>query len=151
MLRTHASISLTYRRDRLEPHRFQIGWIGKALHQRIRIARGGSETLIFRKNSSKQDIVVAVRQIEFEDMLRKRQTELRRRGATRPAFEEKDFACYSADEIRVFAFDIRKLLLTGRARHLAICSRCQRRLEYWAGLVEKFDQATPVHDGKADA
>jgi hypothetical protein len=91
------------------------------------------------------------RQIEFEDMLRKRQTELRRRGATRPAFEEKDFACYTEDEIRVFAFDIRKLLLAGRARHLAICSSCQRRLEYWADLVERFDQATPMHDGKADA
>jgi len=91
------------------------------------------------------------RQIEFEDMLRKRQTELRRRGATRPAFEEKDFACYTEDEIRVFAFDIRKLLLTGRARHLAICPRCQRRLEYWADLVERFDQATPLRDGKADA
>lgn len=91
------------------------------------------------------------RQIEFEDMLAKRQTELRRRGATRPGFEEKDFACYTEDEIRVFAFDIRKLLLTGRARHLAICSHCQRRLEYWADLVERFDQATPMHDGKADA
>jgi len=91
------------------------------------------------------------RQIEFEDMLRKRQTELRRRGATRPAFVEKDFACYTEDEIRVFAFDIRKLLLMGRARHLAICSRCQRRLEYWTGLVERFDAATPLTDGKADA
>jgi len=91
------------------------------------------------------------RQIEFEDMLRKRQTELRRSGATRPAFEEKDFACYTEDEIRVFAFDIRKLLLTGRARHLAICSRCQRGLEYWTGLVERFDEATPLTDGKADA
>jgi hypothetical protein len=91
------------------------------------------------------------RQIEFEDMLRKRQTELRRSGATRPAFEEKDFACYAEGEIRAFAFDIRKLLLTGRARHLAICPRCQRRLEHWTGLVERFDQATPLHDGKADA
>ena len=91
------------------------------------------------------------RQIEFEDMLRKRQTELRRRGATRPAFEEKDFACYTEDEIRVFAFDIRKLLLTGRARHLAICPRCQRRLEHWTGLVERFNAATLLRGGKSDA
>lgn len=81
------------------------------------------------------------RHIEFEDMLRKKQTELRRRGATRPAFEEKDFACYTEDEIRVFAFDIRKLLLTGRARHLTICPHCQRRLEHWTGLVEGFNCA----------
>jgi len=91
------------------------------------------------------------RQIEFEDMFRKKQTELRRRGATRPAFVEKDFACYTEDEIRVFAFDIRKLLLMGRARHLAICSRCQRRLEYWADLVERFDKATASEDRRPDA
>jgi hypothetical protein len=70
------------------------------------------------------------RQIEFGDMLAKRQTALRRSEATRPAFEVKDFACYTEDEIRAFAFDIRKLLLTGRARHLAICARFERRLEF---------------------
>jgi hypothetical protein len=91
------------------------------------------------------------RQIEIEDMLAKRQTDLRRNETTRPVFEEKDFACCDEDEIRAFAFDIRKLLLTGRARHLAICSRCQRRLEYWTGLVERFDQTTPLPDGKPDA
>lgn len=91
------------------------------------------------------------RQIEFEDMLQKRQTELRRSEATRPAFEEKDFACYTENEIRAFAFDIRKLLVTGRARHLALCPRCQRRLEYWTGLVERFDETTPLHEGRADA
>ncbi len=91
------------------------------------------------------------RQIEFEDMLAKRQTSLRKSGASVPALEEKDFNCYAEDEIRAFAFDIRKLLLTGRVRHLAICPRCQRRLEHWSGLVERFDQGTPLHDGKADA
>ncbi|MFZ0272905.1 MAG: DHHA1 domain-containing protein [Acidobacteriaceae bacterium] len=91
------------------------------------------------------------RQIEFEDMLAKRQINLRRSEATQPVFEEKDFTCYAEDEIRAFAFDIRKLLLTGRRRHLAICPRCQRRLEHWTGLVERFDQAIPLHDGKADA
>ena len=91
------------------------------------------------------------RQIEFEDMLAKRQTDLRRNETTRPVFEVKDFTCYADDEIRAFAFDVRTLLLTGRARHLAICPRCQRRLEYWTGLVERFDQTTPLPDGRADA
>ena len=63
------------------------------------------------------------RQIEFEDMLAKRQTSLRKSRASAPVLEEKDFNCYAEDEIRAFAFDIRKLLLTGSARHLAICPR----------------------------
>ncbi len=91
------------------------------------------------------------RQIQFDDMVAKRKAELLAPATARPPFQEKDFACYTEDEIRAFAFDVRKLLLTERARHLAICSRCQRRLEYWSGLVEDFDRAAPLHEGRADA
>ena len=81
----------------------------------------------------------------------KRQTNLRKNETSLPVFEEKDFTCYAEDEIRAFAFDIRKLLLTGRARHLAVCPRCQRRLEYWTGLVERFDEAMTSDDRRPDA
>ena len=52
------------------------------------------------------------------------------------------------DEVNSLAFDVRKLFLTERAKHLAICSRCQRRLEYWSGMVENFDRATPLQEGR---
>ncbi|MGH9604672.1 MAG: hypothetical protein ACRD3N_03115 [Terracidiphilus sp.] len=91
------------------------------------------------------------RQIHFKDMVARRKAELLAAASARPAFQEKDFACYTDDEIRAFAFDVRKLFLAERARHLAICSRCQRRLEYWSGLVENFDRATPLHEGRSDA
>jgi hypothetical protein len=91
------------------------------------------------------------RRIHFEDMVAKRKMALLAAASARPPFEEKDFACYTEDEIRAFAFDVRKLFLTERATHLAVCTRCQRRLEYWSGLVENFDRALPLHKGKADA
>jgi hypothetical protein len=91
------------------------------------------------------------RRIHFEDMVVRRKAELLAAASARPPFEEKDFACYTDDEIRAIAFDVRKLFLTERAKHLAICSRCQRRLEYWSGLVENFDRATPMQEGRADA
>ena len=91
------------------------------------------------------------RQIQFEDMVERRKTELCGTAAIGSAFHEEDFACYSEDEIRSFAFDMRKLFLTDRARQLSICSRCQRQLEYWSGLVENFDRAIPTRDGQADA
>lgn len=91
------------------------------------------------------------RRLQFDDMVAKRKAELLTPAATQPPFQETDFACYTEDEIRAFAFDVRQIFLTERARHLAICSRCQRRLEYWSGLVENFDRATPMPDGKADA
>ncbi len=90
------------------------------------------------------------RLIHFEDMVARRKEELLAEASDRPPFEEKDFACYTDDEIRAFAFDVRKLFLTERAKHLAICSRCQRRLEYWTGLFENFDRATPTGGGAAD-
>jgi hypothetical protein len=91
------------------------------------------------------------RRIHFEDMVARRKEELLTEASARPPFEEKDFACYTDDEIRAFAFDVRKLFLTEKAKHLAICSRCQRRLEYWSGLVENFDRATPLQEGRTDA
>jgi hypothetical protein len=67
--------------------------------------------------------------------LAKRKAALLRVESTHPNFEESDFACYSEDEIRRFAFDIRSLFLTDHAKHLAICTRCQTRLESWTKLV----------------
>jgi hypothetical protein len=91
------------------------------------------------------------RRVHFDDMVAKRKAELLATASARPAFQEKDFACYTEDEIRTFAFDVRKLFLTERAKHLAIYTRCQRRLEYWSGLVENFDRATPLQERSADA
>jgi hypothetical protein len=91
------------------------------------------------------------RRVHFDDMVARRKAQLLTAASARTPFEEKDFACYTDDEIRAFAFDLRKLFLTERAKHLAICSRCQRRLEYWSGLVENFDRAEPLQEGRADA
>ncbi len=91
------------------------------------------------------------REIQFDDMVARRKAELLAVASDRPAFEEKDLACYTEDEIRAFAFDIHKLFLTKRERHLAICSRCRRRLEHWSGLVENFDRAAPLQEGRSDA
>lgn len=92
-----------------------------------------------------------IRRIHFDDMVAKRKADLMATESARPAFQEKDFACYTEDEIRTFAFDVRKLFLTERAKHLAICSRCQRRLEHWSGLIEQFDRTAPPQKGRADA
>jgi hypothetical protein len=91
------------------------------------------------------------RQIQFDDMVAKRRADLLRVEWTHPNFVERDFACYSEDEIRRFAFDIRSLFLTDHAKHLAICTRCQTRLESWTKLVEKFEQGASIQNGRADA
>ena len=92
-----------------------------------------------------------VRHIQFDDMVAKRREICSRPSQFSQNFEERDFACYSEDEIRKFAFDIRSLFLTDRAKHVAICTRCQTRLESWTKLVEKFEQSASTHNGQADA
>jgi hypothetical protein len=92
-----------------------------------------------------------VRHIQFDDMVAKRKADLLSEESTHPNFEERDFACYSDCEIRRFAFDIRSLFLTDHAKHLAICTRCQTRLESWTKLVEKFEQSASRQNGRADA
>jgi hypothetical protein len=91
------------------------------------------------------------RRIQFDDMVQKRKANLLKLQSIQPPFEEADFTCYSEDEIRKFAFDIRSLFLTNRAKHAAVCTRCQTRLESWTKLVEKFDQSSPTHSERADA
>ncbi len=92
-----------------------------------------------------------VRHIQFDDMVAKRKADLLSSAPNHPTFAERDFACYSEEEIRRFAFDIRSLFLIDRAKHLAICTRCQARLESWTKLVEKFEQGASTHNGRADA
>ena len=91
------------------------------------------------------------RHIEFTDMVAKRKAHLLSDTSFRSSFEEGDFTCYSEEDIRRFAFDIRSLFLTNRAKHLAICARCQTRLESWTRLVEKFDKSMSTRNGRADA
>lgn len=91
------------------------------------------------------------RRIQFDDMVQRRKADLLKVQSIQPPFEEADFVCYSDDEVRKLAFDIRSLFLTNRAKHLAVCTRCQTRLESWTKLVEKFDQSTPTQCERADA
>jgi hypothetical protein len=92
-----------------------------------------------------------IRQIQFNDMVAKRKADLLRVESSHPTFEERDFLCYSEPQIRKFAFDIRVLFLTDRAKHLAICTRCQTRLMSWTRLAENFDQCVFKHNGQVDA
>jgi hypothetical protein len=57
-----------------------------------------------------------------------------------PRMREEDFCCYSDDEVRNFALDMRSLFIHDYARHLAICRRCQTRLESWTKLLSEFDR-----------
>jgi hypothetical protein len=72
-------------------------------------------------------------------------------GKGTPRLREEDFCCYSDAEVRSFALDMRSLFIHDCARHLAICSRCQTRLQSWTRLLSEFDRKTFTRHGRADA
>jgi hypothetical protein len=90
------------------------------------------------------------RHIEFPDMLERRKQQLRAGNGT-PRMREEEFCCYSDDGVRSFALDMRSLFIHDCARHLAVCTRCQARLESWTKLLSEFDRKTFTRQDRADA
>jgi hypothetical protein len=90
------------------------------------------------------------RHIEFPDIVERRKEQLRV-GKGMPPMREEDFCCYSDDEVRSFALDMRSLFIHDRARHLAVCTRCRTRLDSWTKLLIEFDRNTFTRHGRADA
>jgi hypothetical protein len=90
------------------------------------------------------------RHIQFPDMVERRKERLLE-GKGAPLMREEDFSCYSDDEVRGFALDMRTLFIHDCARHLAICRRCQTRLKSWTKVLSEFDRKTFTRQGRADA
>ena len=91
-----------------------------------------------------------VRRIEFPDMVAHRR-ELLLRGQLAPALKKEDFVCYSDNEVRSFACDMRSLFFHDRSRHLAICTGCQKRLEAWTKIISDFDNKRATKTDWPDA
>jgi len=91
-----------------------------------------------------------VRRIEFPDMVARRRHQMLH-SQTAPALKNEDFVCYTDNEVRKFACDIRSLFLHDRSRHLAICTGCQKRLEAWTKIISDFDNKITTNKGRADA
>jgi len=91
-----------------------------------------------------------VRRIEFPDMVARRKEQLLH-GQLAPALKEEDFVCYTDDEVRGFACDMRSLFLHDRSRHLAICTGCKKRLEAWTKIISGFDNKIATKTGWPDA
>jgi len=91
-----------------------------------------------------------VRRIEFPDMVLRRREQLLH-GQIAPALKEEDFVCYTDNEVRRFACDMRSLFLHDRSRHLAICTGCQKRLEAWTKIISDFDKKIATKTRRPDA
>jgi hypothetical protein len=91
-----------------------------------------------------------VRSIQFPDMVVLRRDQMLN-SQLAPALKNEDFVCYTDNEVRKFACDMRSLFLYDRSRHLAICTGCQKRLEAWTKIISDFDNKIMTKTGRTDA
>ena len=53
---------------------------------------------------------------------------------------EADLECYSEEQIKHFAFNPDRFLLSGKTRHLPLCGYCQERVAYWIEYVRRTEE-----------
>ena len=51
-----------------------------------------------------------------------------------------DLECYSEEQIKHFAFNPDKFLLSGKTRHLPLCGYCQERVARWIEYVRRMEE-----------
>jgi len=62
---------------------------------------------------------------------------------------EEDLTCYSEEQIKHFAFNPDKFLLSGKTRHMPLCGFCQERIARWIEYVRKTEERLlSERDGK---
>ena len=65
------------------------------------------------------------------------------------AITAADLECYTEDQVKHFAFNPDKFLLSGQTRHLPLCGRCQERVAYWIEYVRRTEeQMLSERDGR---
>ena len=73
-----------------------------------------------------------------------------KRGSGEGGILKEDLVCYSEDEVKLFAFGANRFLLSGKTKHLAICGRCQERIQKWIELVRNAEDCA-MADGSGSA
>lgn len=59
---------------------------------------------------------------------------------TRGTVTEADLICYTEQQIKHFAFNPDKFLLSGKTRHMPLCGFCQEQIAHWIEYVRTTEQ-----------
>ena len=74
------------------------------------------------------------RKVPLSDLVSEQKENLRRgqlSAAAHSQVTEADLECYTEEEVKHFAFNADKFLLSGRTRHMALCVYSQERVAKW--------------------
>jgi hypothetical protein len=82
------------------------------------------------------------RKVTLPDVVAELKAELlqQRAAIAEEKVTEKDLVCYTEGEIKYFAFNPDKFLLSGKTRHMPLCGLCQEQIARWIETVRKAEE-----------
>lgn len=83
-------------------------------------------------------IAAGNRMVQLSDVVAEQKGQILRDQES--AITEHDLVCYSEDQIKHFAFNPDKFLLSGKTRHMPLCGYCQERIARWIEYVRKTEE-----------
>jgi len=80
--------------------------------------------------------------VELSDIVAEQKGQILRDQAavTNQTVTEEDLVCYTEEEIKHFAFNPDKFLLSGKTRHMPLCGFCQEQIARWIEYVRKTEE-----------
>ena len=82
------------------------------------------------------------RVIKLSDVVAEQKEQILRDKATTlsETVTEADLECYTEEQIKHFAFNPDKFVLSGQTRHLPLCGSCQEQVAYWIDYVRRSEE-----------
>ena len=82
------------------------------------------------------------RMVELSDVVAEQKEQILKDKAAFAAgpVTEADLACYSEKQVKYFAFNPDKFLLSGKTKHMPLCGYCQERVARWIEYVRTTEE-----------
>ncbi len=87
--------------------------------------------------------------VKLPDLFLEQKESLRRGSleATHGPLTEVDLTCYTEEEVKHFAFNPDKFLMSGKTKHMPVCGYCQERVANWVQFAKDAEERMMVQFG----
>ncbi len=91
----------------------------------------------------------APRVVKLPDLFMEQKERLRRGSleAIHGTLTEVDLTCYTDEEVKRYAFNPDKFLMSGKKKHMPVCGYCQERVAKWVSFAKDAEERTMAHFG----
>ena len=90
-----------------------------------------------------------IRRVNLPDVVEEQKSDILqcRASVFNTPVTQEDLVCYSEQEVKLFAFNPDRFLLSGKSMHMALCGLCQRQIARWIEYVRNTEERL-ISDGE---